>query len=444
MKRIWYSIVIALAACLLFCTEAGIAVTKAEEPGTTAVVAEEPAAEGSAAQTFQFSAVQNKFKLDAQYGGSGTTVIAIKKDKSLWDVVNGKKITTKVKEASVIYFGNTYRVLALKTNGKLYLLYPKASGKWGARRLLSGVKELAKEPYYQAGAKYYIYAVKKNGNLMKGVVKLNSAGTNVTKKTWKKVLGSVAHAYIACYSHSNWDDLTFYAIRKNGDLYAWGGNSKGEVGNGKTKKVSSPVRVLQNVKSLTCIFQMNGTAPSGGASTFAITRNGDLYGWGVNDFYTVKMGAGDIVKKPLKLLSNVQMVDGSDHVTIALTKDGTLWTWGTDIGNTTAEGTTVYHVPIDRTKIAKNVIAADVDSITIYYVKSNHTLWYQGGAPSSRYEKTIGKPAKLTGKVSAVKATGTYGTFILKTDGSLYGIDYNNKKGTYIKKFTKMASGFPK
>ena len=39
-------------------------------------------------------------------------------------------------------------------------------------------------------------------------------------------------------------------INKNGDLYMWGYNESGQIGNGTTKTQYSPVKILSNVESI--------------------------------------------------------------------------------------------------------------------------------------------------------------------------------------------------
>lgn len=59
------------------------------------------------------------------------------------------------------------------------------------------------------------------------------------------------------------------AITKNGDLYCWGSNESGKVGNGSTENQTTPVKILENVVSFSEFF-----------CNAAITKNGDLYCWG--------------------------------------------------------------------------------------------------------------------------------------------------------------------
>ena len=393
---------------------------------------DETAETGAAPMTF--SKVQDKFVLDMGYS---STTISIKKNHALWDLAKKRKIIGGVKQAVCMEKG----VLVLKTNGKLYYLYRKSAKKWTSRKLLGGVKELADGAYVEIGGKTFVYAVKKNGDLVKGTLKFNTSRSKVTKNTWKRVMKNTAHAYVANSYHTDFYDVSYYAIKKNGDLYAWGDNSYGQLGNGTFTKASKPVLVMGNVSKFSFAMQSNGTSPNGGPSCYAISSDGTLYGWGVNDFYTVQSGAGDKVKSPIAILENVYMAAGANHVAIALKNDGTLWTWGTELGNYSVSGMTVTHYAIGLTEVAQNVKAAVVNDFTMYFIKSDNTLWYKGSAPSTKY-KASSEPVKLASKVTAVRTTNTDGMFFLKTNGYLYGVGYNF--GKYTKKIKKLGTGFPK
>lgn len=60
------------------------------------------------------------------------------------------------------------------------------------------------------------------------------------------------------------------AITTNGNLYTWGFNSRGELGDGTTNERHLPVKIMSNVTYVSL----------GGNHGAAITDNGDLYTWG--------------------------------------------------------------------------------------------------------------------------------------------------------------------
>ena len=79
-------------------------------------------------------------------------------------------------------------------------------------------------------------------------------------------------------------DSTKMAIMSNGDLYCWGYNACGQVGNGKTENQLTPYHVLSGVKSVTYSYSCSSHLYSHFCypCVSAITEAGDLYCWGYN------------------------------------------------------------------------------------------------------------------------------------------------------------------
>lgn len=111
------------------------------------------------------------------------------------------------------------------------------------------------------------------------------------------------------------------AISTTGDLYCWGNNICGNVGNGTTDNQLTPVKVLDNVRE----FYI------GDFVTAAITINGDLYCWGDNECGGVGNGTTDDQLTPVKVLENVKEyfsfrdIDDDYETFAALTTDGDLY-----------------------------------------------------------------------------------------------------------------------
>ncbi|WP_418951004.1 dockerin type I domain-containing protein [Ruminococcus sp.] len=107
------------------------------------------------------------------------------------------------------------------------------------------------------------------------------------------------------------------AVTKDGSLYMWGNNYSGQLGNGSTTNRSTPVKIMEKVAAVSL----------GGNHSAAITKDGGLYTWGDN--YFGQLGNGSIKNSdtPIKIMSNVVSSAGGSH-TIALKKNGTVYTWG--------------------------------------------------------------------------------------------------------------------
>jgi len=104
------------------------------------------------------------------------------------------------------------------------------------------------------------------------------------------------------------------------ELYAWGSNSNGQIGDGTIVDKSSPVQI----GSLTNWAQVS----SGGGSCGALKTDGTLWTWGVNN--NGNLGLGNVVYRssPVQVgaLTNWQLISvGSSANSAAIKTDGTLW-----------------------------------------------------------------------------------------------------------------------
>ena len=84
-----------------------------------------------------------------------------------------------------------------------------------------------------------------------------------------------------------------YYITSDGELYTWGNNEFGNIGNGTTNDQTTPhlVGISGKVK--------NVVTPSLGKTVFAITEEGQLYSWGNNTSGQVGNGNSGYNEKQL-------------------------------------------------------------------------------------------------------------------------------------------------
>ncbi|AWP11407.1 putative E3 ubiquitin-protein ligase HERC2-like [Scophthalmus maximus] len=118
------------------------------------------------------------------------------------------------------------------------------------------------------------------------------------------------------------------AITADGELYTWGRGNYGRLGHGSSEDQTTPMLVTA-LKGLKVVGVACG---SGDAQTLAVTENGQVWSWGDGDYGKLGRGGSDGCKTP-KLVEKLQDLDivkvccGSQF-SVALTKDGKVYTWG--------------------------------------------------------------------------------------------------------------------
>ena len=122
-----------------------------------------------------------------------------------------------------------------------------------------------------------------------------------------------------------------FALGSDNNLYAWGSNVSGRLGDGTDVQRSTPVQVRQPAGVTFSQFS------AGDTSCFAISTNGDLYAWGWNGYGRLGDGSNAEDRKTPTLISPpngassgftwVRVMIRDTHV-LAIGSDGNLYSWG--------------------------------------------------------------------------------------------------------------------
>ena len=112
-------------------------------------------------------------------------------------------------------------------------------------------------------------------------------------------------------------------ITKDDDLYMFGNNNDSLIGNGQTMgNQKKPVKILSNIASIELSIN-NG---------LALLKNGEVYTWGFNYFGQLGNGTKTDSTKPIKVLTNVKKAKLVDNSVLALMYTGELYAWGENVG----------------------------------------------------------------------------------------------------------------
>lgn len=157
------------------------------------------------------------------------------------------------------------------------------------------------------------------------------------------------------------------ALGDDGNLYAWGENERGQLGTGDLANVLKPQKV--NIPGDPRIVQISG----GEYDSLALADDGTAYGWGYNWSGQTGTGAAEsVVLSPLPVLApdgvKFASISAATHHSLALTADGAAYAWGTNGQGTLGDGTTTNsRVPV-AVKMPDGVTFTKVDA------GGNHSL----------------------------------------------------------------------
>ena len=150
----------------------------------------------------------------------------------------------------------------------------------------------------------------------------NSALTNIALPGTVAGLTNTVVAVSAGYQHS-------LALGSNGVLWAWGLNDHGQLGNGDTNSTATPVVVTEPPTNVVAVA-------SGDAHSLALDGTGNVWAWGDNTYGQLGNGTnGDQwVPQLVSGFSNdVVAIAASGNLSAALRLDGAVWVWGQCVGS---------------------------------------------------------------------------------------------------------------
>jgi alpha-tubulin suppressor-like RCC1 family protein len=221
------------------------------------------------------------------------------------------------------------------------------------------------------------------------------------------------------------------AIKADGSLWMWGDNEYGQLGNGTTKAFLAPVKVMSNVAAVS-LGGINLTS----SYTAAIKTDGSLWMWGANDYGQLGNGSTKGSLVPIKVMDNVASVSLSQFRFVAAIKtDGSLWMWGNNangqLGNSyngnmkKNDGFDFKPFQSKPVKIMEDVVSVSLGAMHTAAVKTDGSLWTWGFSEGGRLgnglkgTKNFIEPIKVMDDVASVSCGSDY-TAVVKTDGSLW------------------------
>ena len=164
------------------------------------------------------------------------------------------------------------------------------------------------------------------------------------------------------------------ALKKDGTVWAWGGNTWGTAGDGSYVNRYQPV-LVSSLSGITGIT-------AGTEHCLALKNDGTVWSWGWNADGC--LGDGSNVAKrstPARImaLSGITSIaaNGSIH-SLALQSDGTVWTWGDNFYGQLGDGTNIEKSIPEAIASLTHITAIGTGERHSFAIKDDGSLWAWG------------------------------------------------------------------
>lgn len=202
------------------------------------------------------------------------------------------------------------------------------------------------------------------------------------------------------------------ALQADGTVLSWGGNSEGDLGHGTVNTnqldyFDPPGRVVGLTEAV--------SIASGETHGLAARRDGSVWAWGGNNGSQLGMGppsAPVLEARPVPGLSGVVAVAAGDYHSVALDRDGHVWTWGdNDDSQLRRPGTNTAPGRVEEVENAVAIAASGTQTVAL--LRDGHAMfWASSGLTPRPVEGVEGAVAIASGINHALALAG---------DGTVFG-----------------------
>ena len=223
-------------------------------------------------------------------------------------------------------------------------------------------------------------------------------------------------------------------VDTTGNLWTWGGNDFGQLGQGNKLANSYPTKV-------TSLSGVSGVA-AGLYHSAAVKTDGTVWTFGLGQQSQLGYSSpASTQPQQIAGLTNVVAVAAGDYHTVALKTDGTVWAWGANDKGQLGNGNTITQVaPIQVAGLSgvKAIRACGANTIAL---KTDGTVWGWGNNTYGQLGENItaaqSMPLQIQGLANISKvAAGMNFILALDTNHDVYGLGANNLGqlgiGTYV------------
>lgn len=215
------------------------------------------------------------------------------------------------------------------------------------------------------------------------------------------------------------------ALTQTGQVWSWGGNEKGQLGDGTGVARLSPVSIvgLEGVVAVDAGF----------SHAVALDGSGQVWNWGRNHLNQLGQGNRENRFSPVQVpgLPHIIAVAAGANHTLALSTNGEVWAWG-DLSNGQAgvDGETSRTTPVRVAGLPEQVVAIDAGAEYGAVLTQAGEVWTWGGnnygqLGHGNFTDTP-TPTRVTGLPTSIAiASGYWHMLALAPDGTLWSWGFN-------------------
>lgn len=225
------------------------------------------------------------------------------------------------------------------------------------------------------------------------------------------------------------------ALDEEGNIWSWGNNRFGQLGNGTVSelytRIPQRIEIEENIK----FKKISG----GCDSNLALDKEGNIWSWGRN--VSGELGDGtttdSYVPKKIQIEGNVKFkeIKKGTWYSMAIDEEGNIWSWGRNGLGQLGDGTTVDSYIPKKIQTDQNVRFSQISlySDTSMAIDEKGNLWEWGCNSNGEFgdgttvDSYIPKKIQIDGDIKLKKIeAGYFISFAIDEDRNLWSWGYNN------------------
>ena len=164
-------------------------------------------------------------------------------------------------------------------------------------------------------------------------------------------------------------------LKSDSTVYTWGGNERGQLGNGTSAAPALATNVPTLIASLKAL-----NISVGNLHVLAIRPDGSLFSWGANELGQLGNGKSTDGKLPVQVGTETdwKMVAAGGFHSLAVKVDGSLWSWGSNSDGQLGVGTTAESFEPKQIGLMRDWVFVSAGKYHSFALKADGTLWGWG------------------------------------------------------------------